>query len=184
LEDAFPFLTKDPIGFAGGDVNLYRHVQNNPITWVDPWGLWSFSLEFYPVGIGYGITAGQNPGGELFIKWRVGFGFGGGFSVDPSGKSPGWDKCREKEHGFMDMGIGMYTDISAGVGPFSFSFMDAAVGAYTPMPTGDFWMPYSEFGEKLRAEYDWEKGIRARFGIIAGIEGFFIQNPIRIKRNR
>ena len=33
------FLTKDPIGFGGGDVNLYRYVQNNPLNWVDPFGL-------------------------------------------------------------------------------------------------------------------------------------------------
>lgn len=32
------FITKDPIGFAGG-VNLYAIVGNNPIRWVDPSGL-------------------------------------------------------------------------------------------------------------------------------------------------
>ncbi len=34
------FITKDPIGFAGGDVNLYRYVKNNPVNFVDPYGLW------------------------------------------------------------------------------------------------------------------------------------------------
>ena len=33
------FLTRDPIGFAGGDVNLYRYVHNNPVKWADPLGL-------------------------------------------------------------------------------------------------------------------------------------------------
>ena len=33
------FLTKDPIGFDGGDVNLYRYVRNNPINLIDPSGL-------------------------------------------------------------------------------------------------------------------------------------------------
>ena len=33
------FLTKDPIGFAGEDVNLYRYVQNNPINLLDSLGL-------------------------------------------------------------------------------------------------------------------------------------------------
>jgi RHS repeat-associated protein len=33
------FISKDPIGFAGGDVNLYGYVSNNPVNWVDPWGL-------------------------------------------------------------------------------------------------------------------------------------------------
>lgn len=33
------FLTKDPIGFAGRDVNLYAYVGNNPIIFADPLGL-------------------------------------------------------------------------------------------------------------------------------------------------
>jgi RHS repeat-associated protein len=34
------FLTKDPIGFDGGDANLYRYTLNNAINFVDPLGLW------------------------------------------------------------------------------------------------------------------------------------------------
>jgi RHS repeat-associated protein len=33
------FISKDPIGFEGGDVNLYRYVGNDPVDWVDPSGL-------------------------------------------------------------------------------------------------------------------------------------------------
>ncbi|MGV1100658.1 RHS repeat-associated core domain-containing protein [Thiovibrio sp. JS02] len=33
------FISKDPIGFAGGDVNVYRYVGNDPVNWVDPLGL-------------------------------------------------------------------------------------------------------------------------------------------------
>lgn len=33
------FISRDPIGFQGGDTNFYRYVQNNPINWVDPEGL-------------------------------------------------------------------------------------------------------------------------------------------------
>ena len=33
------FISKDPIGFAGGDVNLFGYVQNNPVNWIDPTGL-------------------------------------------------------------------------------------------------------------------------------------------------
>jgi RHS repeat-associated protein len=33
------FISKDPIGFAGGDVNLYGYVQSNPVNLVDPSGL-------------------------------------------------------------------------------------------------------------------------------------------------
>jgi RHS repeat-associated protein len=33
------FIGEDPIGFAAGDPNLYRYVQNTPINRVDPFGL-------------------------------------------------------------------------------------------------------------------------------------------------
>src|SRR4030067_3436653 len=33
------FTTKDPIGFEGGDVNVYGYVGQNPVNWVDPWGV-------------------------------------------------------------------------------------------------------------------------------------------------
>jgi RHS repeat-associated protein len=38
------FITKDPIGFLGGDVNFYAYVANNPINWIDPEGLEIFVL--------------------------------------------------------------------------------------------------------------------------------------------
>ena len=33
------WMTKDPIGFAGGDANFYVYVMNNPINTIDPLGL-------------------------------------------------------------------------------------------------------------------------------------------------
>jgi RHS repeat-associated protein len=33
------WISQDPIGFEGGDVNLYRYVGNNPVRWLDPVGL-------------------------------------------------------------------------------------------------------------------------------------------------
>ena len=32
------FISEDPIGFAGGDINLYGYVWNNPQSWTDPSG--------------------------------------------------------------------------------------------------------------------------------------------------
>ncbi len=36
------YLTTDPIGFFGGDLNLYAYTGNNPVNFRDPWGLLSF----------------------------------------------------------------------------------------------------------------------------------------------
>jgi RHS repeat-associated protein len=33
------WTAKDPIRFKGGDTNLYGYVINDPINWIDPWGL-------------------------------------------------------------------------------------------------------------------------------------------------
>lgn len=33
------WTAKDPIGFGGGDIDLYGYVQNNPTNWIDPRGL-------------------------------------------------------------------------------------------------------------------------------------------------
>jgi len=38
------FLNPDPIGYAGG-LNLYTYVGNNPLNFVDPWGLCKEDLE-------------------------------------------------------------------------------------------------------------------------------------------
>ncbi len=33
------FISEDPITFLGGDINRYRYVRNNPVNFVDPFGL-------------------------------------------------------------------------------------------------------------------------------------------------
>ena len=35
------FISEDPIGFRGGDVNVYAYVRNRPLTATDPLGLWA-----------------------------------------------------------------------------------------------------------------------------------------------
>jgi len=55
------WTAKDPIGFAGGDSNLYGYVGHDPVNGIDPSGLWTFGITFN-LGFGGGIggTMGLN----------------------------------------------------------------------------------------------------------------------------
>ena len=44
------WLTQDPIGFDGGDVNVFRYVFNMPVYFVDPTGLWCIHIGVDCVG--------------------------------------------------------------------------------------------------------------------------------------
>lgn len=81
------WTAKDPIGFAGGDVDVWGYVLNNPVNWTDPLGLWSFTFGGY-AGPGFEISSGVD-NGIPFLTGRIGLGLGGGFSWDPNGKIPG-----------------------------------------------------------------------------------------------
>jgi RHS repeat-associated protein len=46
--DVGRWTAKDPIGFAGGDTDLYGYVGNNPITFVDPFGVRKVMIGYRP----------------------------------------------------------------------------------------------------------------------------------------
>jgi RHS repeat-associated protein len=46
------FISEDPIGFGGGDVNLYAYVGNNPVIYIDPNGLLTWKERIFVTGIG------------------------------------------------------------------------------------------------------------------------------------
>jgi len=45
------WTAKDPIDFAGGDVNVYGYVGNNPVKWIDQWGLVSGNIHMLDPGV-------------------------------------------------------------------------------------------------------------------------------------
>ena len=81
------YLSPDPIGLDGG-LNLYAYEENDPVNWVDPWGLFSV-FDLWP---GHPEYEGSPLGCERFCKDR-----GEYYDVyipAPNGKAGGLCKCK------------------------------------------------------------------------------------------
>ena len=120
------YTESDPVGLMGG-VNTYTYVRGNPLSKVDPFGLWSFTVEGYGV-FGGAITIGQdNSTGQWFYGGRFGYGVGGGFSLDPEGKRPGAAETTSCN----GTTVGTFGQLGVTVGPFSWNPVQAAAGIDT-----------------------------------------------------
>lgn len=85
------WLTKDPIGFGGGDANLYGYVANDPVNWVDPSGLISEEYrqrgaKFAGVGVVVGALAGVCASAGLGTAGMAVAGAAAGYAI---GVAPG-----------------------------------------------------------------------------------------------
>ena len=79
------FINRDPIGFVGGDVNLFRYVQNNPVNKLDPYGLKTW---IYITGGGGGsLGPASAEGGTYYL-------------IDPS-------NGKYYQFGYFSLGIGL-----------------------------------------------------------------------------
>ncbi len=83
------FIAEDPLGFGGGDTNLYAYVYGNPINLTDPSGLWG----------GGGFLGGTAEGGNGAAGGAVSGTLGGGvFSGKKDGPTLG---AFHSEGGFL-----------------------------------------------------------------------------------
>jgi RHS repeat-associated protein len=106
------WTAKDPIRFSSGDSNLYGYVLNDPVNWVDPWG-----LEIFVCGRKASGVIGALGGNHAYL-WdtTANNGQGAGYGMQGSGGSgnhtqeagPTADACTEvqgsggKEQQVMD----------------------------------------------------------------------------------
>jgi RHS repeat-associated protein len=84
------FISEDPIGFAGGDTNLYTYVGNSPTGLIDPLGLDAWS-DAGNLAAGFGDTISL--GGTAWIRslWLGQFGL-----PDTVDQSSGWNLAGRK----------------------------------------------------------------------------------------
>jgi RHS repeat-associated protein len=68
--DVGRFISEDPIGFSGGDENLYTYVGGNPVMGVDPWGKAAFWYHFFD-GFRAGRAIGMGVGSSLKLGWAT-----------------------------------------------------------------------------------------------------------------
>lgn len=87
------FISEDPIGFSGRQVNLYAYVQNAPIYRIDPYGLidWFGSVPFYyPYSTGINnalaLVSPNGPGAMVgaIVFGTIGYGYGMAFPLPGS----------------------------------------------------------------------------------------------------
>jgi RHS repeat-associated protein len=108
------FLAQDPIGFAGGDTNLYAYAENSPNFFTDPFGQNVITI---------GLGGAFRKGGELFgINFGPTRGGSGSISIafsTPFGSAPGpWGVGIVTSRGHCGSYNGAY--LGGGV-PFSWS---------------------------------------------------------------
>ena len=136
------WTTRDPIGFSGGQANLYAYARNNPVGRVDPSGLDVIynGLEWWNDNLygGFGLT---EFGGSVGVGGATTIGFGGTSLTGGGIATAG---------GVYTVGLGLGTE-TTGVAAAG------AVGAWVAGPMAAFGVG-TGIGLGFNAAYEWASG--------------------------
>lgn len=135
-------MSSDPVGLAGGlntyayvdtvgipptvNPDTYTYAQGNPVSNIDPSGLWSVSIEAYE-GVGGGILFGYD---ETTKQWfwggLLGYGLGASATFDTAGRRPGG----ENNDGYCGSGTtyGDFVGAGANLSRYQYNLADAHAG--------------------------------------------------------
>lgn len=109
----FPgFISEDPITFGGGQLSFYAYVAGNPLNNLDPYGLWSLTIQGY-AGFGGGVVLTGTGFSLKSIGFRAGYGVGGGIDINPFGGKP------DENAPSGSNSLGVFGEGSVGVGPLA-----------------------------------------------------------------
>ncbi|MGH7961734.1 MAG: RHS repeat-associated core domain-containing protein, partial [Candidatus Binatia bacterium] len=119
------FISEDPIGFAGGDANLYAYVGNSPVSYIDPFGQ---CRDPGGPGIRYCI--------ETFIPQATAWGFDG----DNRGSDPNSGSFRTRQSIYQQLNGLTVSSLEPGTSRFGTLARQAALGPFSfevkPLPLG------------------------------------------------
>ena len=86
------FISEDPIGFAGGDANIYRYVANSPLSANDPFGLSSSNDDLGSLAKkiqNFRLQHGRDPQGDELDRGKQ-----DGYDKKPPNPGPGKNAAR------------------------------------------------------------------------------------------
>lgn len=97
-------------------MNIYSYVGGNPVSGIDPLGLWSLTLQGY-AGLGGGFVIYGSGRSITAASLRFGYGAGLDLQYDPTDQRPGTGDPNCGIGGTSSLGL--YGEAGAGIGPIS-----------------------------------------------------------------